>query len=312
MTLQELMAAPQYSIPQERKERILLAHLNELTARHQSKCDAYARLLETVFPDTAVAGRLREVPYVPVGLFKSHLLSSIPPERVFRTLTSSGTTGQQVSRVVLDRETAGLQSAALASIMMHVLGRERLPMIVVDTPAVLKDRTRPSARAAGVLGMMNFGRNHFWALNDDMRLDRDGLQEFLLRHASRPILLFGFTFMVWACFFEGIRGLGLDLSNGILVHSGGWKKMESLAVDNAEFRRRFRQETGLERIYNFYGMAEQAGSVFLEGEDGLLYPSNFADVIVRDPATWEEAPPGRRVSFRCSACCRAAIPGIRS
>ena len=40
-------------------------------------------------------------------------------------------------------------------------------------------------------------------------------------------------------------------------------------------------------------MVEQIGSIFLEGPGGLLYPPNFADVIVRDPETWEPAANGQ-------------------
>jgi hypothetical protein len=39
-------------------------------------------------------------------------------------------------------------------------------------------------------------------------------------------------------------------------------------------------------------MVKQVGSVFLEGSNGFLYPPGFADVIIRDPVTWEEAPVG--------------------
>ena len=58
------------------------------------------------------------------------------------------------------------------------------------------------------------------------------------------------------------------------------------SVDNAVFRQALGQAFGLTRIHNFYGMVEQIGSIFLEGPDGLLYPPNFADVIIRDPQTW--------------------------
>ena len=140
--------------------------------------------------------------------------------------------------------------------------------------------------------MMNFGRKHFYALDDDMNLNEAGLASFLEAHGSRPFLIFGFTFMVWQYLLQRIAGRGLDFSNAILVHSGGWKKLEEMAVSNPEFRRRFAAEAGLIRIYNFYGMAEQVGSVFLEGDDGYLYPPNFADVIVRDPLTFREQPIG--------------------
>jgi hypothetical protein len=61
------------------------------------------------------------------------------------------------------------------------------------------------------------------------------------------------------------------------------------AVDNARYRQELAGTTGLTDIHNYYGMVEQTGSVFLEGNDGYLYPSNFSDVIIRDPATWQEA-----------------------
>ena len=40
-------------------------------------------------------------------------------------------------------------------------------------------------------------------------------------------------------------------------------------------------------------MVEQIGTVFLEGPTGgSLYCPDFADVIIRDPETWAELPPG--------------------
>jgi hypothetical protein len=292
MTLQELMEAPQYSLPRIDKEAALLDPLNELTRRHGEACPEYGRLLKVLHHGRVRAASLDEVPYVPVGLFKTHALRSIPAERVFKTLTSSGTTGQSVSRIFLDRETASLQSLALSRIMMHVLGGNRLPMLIVDTDALIKNRESFSARGAGVLGMMTFGRNHLYVLDSEMGLKLEALQEFLQRFGAAPFLMFGFTFMVWAHFYQRIRALGLDLSQGILIHSGGWKKLQESAVGNAEFKACFRRDAGLERIYDFYGMVEQVGSVFLEGEDGLLYPPNFADILIRDPETLEVAPVG--------------------
>jgi hypothetical protein len=103
--------------------------------------------------------------------------------------------------------------------------------------------------------------------------------------------------------------MGLDLGQGVLVHSGGWKKLEEMAVSNAEFRRRFADQTGLKRIYNFYGMAEQVGSVYLEGEDGYLYPPNFGDVIVRDPLTFREQPVGQAGVIQVLSVLPLSYPG---
>jgi phenylacetate-coenzyme A ligase PaaK-like adenylate-forming protein len=293
MTLDELMHARQYSLPQEQKERLLLEHLNALTARHRASCEGYDRLVRVLHHDVPAAAALADVPYIPVGILKTHELRSIAPSEVFRVLTSSGTTGQRVSRVYLDRATAMLQSAALSKIMIHVLGPQRLPMLLIESPTIVTDRTSFSARGAGALGMMNFGRAHCHALDEQMQLQLPRVKEFLARFGGQPFLIFGFTFMVWAYFYQQIKGLGLDLSNGTLVHSGGWKKLIEQSVTNDEFKAAFRRDTGLHRIYNFYGMVEQVGSVFMEGEDGYLYPPNFADIVIRDPMTWNELPMGK-------------------
>ena len=292
MSLDVYFDRPQFSIPQDEKERLLLDTLGELTQSHLSGSSGYRRIVDTL--DRPAARSLADLPYLPVSLFKTHLLQSVDEAEVFKTMTSSGTTGQAVSRIILDRRTADLQSRALSSIMQRVLGKQRMPMIVIDTPNVVKNRAMFSARGAGVLGMIQYGRKHFYALDDAMRLDLDGLRAWLAQYGDGPILLFGFTFMAWKYFLQEIirSGAEVDLSNGVLIHSGGWKKLQDEAVGNQEFKDAFRSATGLARVHNYYGMVEQVGSVFMEGDDGFLYPPNFADVIIRDPMTWEPAAPG--------------------
>ena len=292
MKFDELLKLPQYSLPYAEKERVLLDGLNELDEHHRRNCPEYNRLVSVLWPDYRKAETLAELPYLAVGLFKSHRLCSIPKEKIFKTLTSSGTTGQAVSQIFLDVETAQRQSAALSRIMTHTLGPNRLPMILVESSALLKDRARFSARAAGVLGMMTFGRDHFYALDENMDLDEKGLHAFLEKVNGKPFFMFGFTFMIWQYLYQRIADRSVDLSQGILVHGGGWKKLQELAVSNEEFKRKLRERTGLSRIYNFYGLVEQVGSIYVEGENGYLFAPNYADVIVRDPLTWEPAPMG--------------------
>ena len=286
--LEECLARRAYSIPASEKEALLTAAFNELTAHHYDHCPPYARILDGYWGQRRVAAQLADIPYLPVSLFKLRRLLSVDEEDVRVTLTSSGTTGQAVSQILVDRESSMLQQKALANSLMHVLGPKRLPMLVIDTDAVFKDPRMMSARGAGVLGQMRFGRDHAFALRPDVA----AVRAFLEKHGEAPFFMFGFTFMVWANFYEKFRDLGLNLSNGVLIHSGGWKKMAEKAVDNQVFRASLKEAFGLTRVHNFYGMVEQIGSIFLEGTDGLLYPPNFADVIIRNPETWEVAPVG--------------------
>ncbi|WP_229397923.1 LuxE/PaaK family acyltransferase [Micromonospora okii] len=282
-----------FTLDQAAREARLLPELVELTEHHRARSPEYARLLAALgHPPGRRYDRLADLPWLPVRLFKHHVLKSIPDDEVFKVLTSSGTTGD-VSRIFLDREAAGLQQKMLSATLGAVTGPKRLPMLLVDTRALFKNRASFSARGAGVLGLMNFGRDHTFVLDEQERPDPEAVRAFLDRHGDRPFLIFGFTFMTWLYLYELAREHSFDLSNGILIHSGGWKKLVDRAVDNAEFRRRLTADTGLRRIHNFYGMVEQIGTTFLEGPDGGgLYCPDFADVIVRDPRTWAEVPAG--------------------
>jgi hypothetical protein len=281
-----LVGPAQYSLRQAEKEERLTERLRDLTLLHSERCDPYGRILAALEQDPGRISSLAEVPMIPVGLFKSHALRSIPEDRVFKLVTSSGTTDAAVSRVYLDATAAQLQTRTLAGIMTHWLGPSRLPMIVVDAQSTLRDRRTFSARGAGIIGMATFGRDHFYALDDDMRLDRDGLLRWLNKHAGSPILIFGFTFMVWEHLLKAVAPGDLDLRNAVLIHSGGWKKLADRAVDSHEYRAELKRVTGLRRVHNFYGMAEQIGTVFVECEAGFLHAPNAADVLVRDPTTW--------------------------
>jgi hypothetical protein len=282
-----------FTLSQPEREAQLLPQLVELTEHHRSTSPQYARLLAAIGHGPGRPyHRLADLPWLPVRLFKHHELKSIDDAEVFKVLTSSGTTGD-VSRIFLDKEAAGLQQKMLSATLQTVIGPRRLPMLLVDTKALFKNRAMFSARAAGVLGLMNFGRDHTFVLDEENQPDADAVRDFLGRHGDQPFLIFGFTYLAWLYLYELAREHRLDLTNGILIHSGGWKKLADQAVDNAEFRRRFAEDTGLTRIHNFYGMVEQIGSTFLEAPDGSgLYCPDFADVIVRDPVSWEPVPTG--------------------
>ena len=58
-------------------------------------------------------------------------------------------------------------------------------------------------------------------------------------------------------------------------------------IFSSEVARVFNTEK--EQIHNFYGMAEQTGIIFVDCEMGFKHVPNFADIIIRDVQTLEEA-----------------------
>ncbi len=282
MTLETLFEQPVYAL--EKKQETLLEMLRALTSHHQLQCASYANILHALGYEDA--NTLETLPYLPVRLFKMLELRSVPEHEVIRTMVSSGTTSQQLSKIFLDAQTAAYQTKALVKILQNFLGKSRLPMLIIDSQSTLKNPQR-SARAAGILGLSNFGRDHTYVLDDAMHLQNDVLDAFLQKYHNTPILIFGFTFMVWEYFLQPLKAHGIDLSNATLLHSGGWKKLQDQAVDNATFKALLQQHTGIKKVHNFYGMVEQVGSIFMECEAGHLHTPSFADIIIRDPMTLE-------------------------
>lgn len=264
-------------------DQAFLKEMQALCAHHYEHCLQYRRLIDSQ-GGLQSYNKLVDVPVLMVSVFKQHSLKSVAESEVFKVLRSSGTTGLQ-SQIYLDRETAIAQSKALVKIVQGYLGNQRYPMVLIDHAEHTKNRQQFNARAAGVQGLSIFGRDHFYALDSDMQFDFEAFLKYLQKYEGQAILFFGFTFMVWAHFVEYLirHDIKLDLSDSILLHSGGWKKMLDRAVDNDQFKAVLKERLGITRVHNFYGMAEQTGSIFVECENGHLHESDYGKVLIRKP-----------------------------
>lgn len=303
--------AQPFAYREDIKGPALLSTMNALTRWHRERCEPYANMIERLFRQSD-ADSLDEVPYLPVRLFKTTELRSVPAGEIIKTLTSSGTTGQAVSRIYLDRETSMRQTRVLSAIMATFLGKKRWPMVIVDSSDLLKDRTRFNARAAGILGFSTYGRDHFYCLDDALSLDAAGLQAYLDRHTDTPILLFGFTFVIWQGLYQSALRQGVRLlfpKGSLLIHGGGWKRLLDQSVGNEEFKERLHEQFGIDLVFNYYGMVEQVGSIFMECEHGHLHSPAYADVIVRDPHSLQPVPDGTPGVIQVLSAIPLSYPG---
>ncbi|MEP4890013.1 MAG: acyl-protein synthetase [Aliiglaciecola sp.] len=306
-SFEELMSADVYGLEQDKKTALLIPVLNKLHQLHQSQNTQYRHIVNQ---QTAEQQKMDELPYLAVRLFKHLNLKSIPDAEVFKTLQSSGTTSQTPATIYLDKATSARQSKILVKILQQRIGKQRLPMLIIDSPDILK-KPEFSARAAGIQGLAFFGRDHTYALDQNMQPNWPVIEAFCQKYAEQPVLIFGFTFMVWLYFIEMLHlsGKRIELPKGVVIHSGGWKKLIDQQVDNDTFKQRLLETTGISRCFNFYGMAEQVGSIFVECEKGHLHAPVFADVLIRDPFTLKPCDIGEQGLVQVLSALPSSYPG---
>lgn len=284
-TVEELFEIAPYSLKKEEKHEVLTNILRDLSINHAYHCQEYDKLIKNFGINLENVNSYYELPMLPVRLFKEYDLRSVDKEQIYKTMTSSGTSGQQVSKIYLDKETSTNQTKTLVKITSDFLGKKRLPMLIIDTKAIIKNRKLFSARGAGILGFSMLGYDVTYALNEEMQFDYETVETFLEKHQGEDIFLFGFTYIIWQHLYKELRQSDkrIDLSKGIMLHGGGFKKLLDEAVDNETYKGCLKEVCGLEKIYNYYGMVEQTGSIYMECECGHLHTSNFSDVIIRNP-----------------------------
>jgi phenylacetate-coenzyme A ligase PaaK-like adenylate-forming protein len=280
----DLPEIPLYTYNKQIKQEFFLEQILELFDHHCNHSVDFNRMMLSVNYCKQKIRLIEDLPFIPVRLFKLFELSSVSSDQVIKTMTSSGTTGQAVSKIFLDKQTSSLQTRILSRIVSSFLGNTRVPMIIIDCESTVKNRSQFSARTAGITGFSIFSSKRLFALNEDMSLNLEGIKTFLEDNKSKTIFIFGFTFIVYQHFYQELLKTlhKFDFSNAVLIHGGGWKKLISEAVDNETFKSQLNSICGLSRVHDYYGMVEQTGTIHMECEYGYLHTSEYSDIIIRN------------------------------
>lgn len=267
------------------QKKNFLATLIELTKLHKKNCKNYFNILKNIKFKFKKKMLLEDLPFLPSSLFKEIELYSIKKKNIFKTLKSSGTSGQNVSQIFLDKKNAKVQTLVLSKIFKSVLGEKRLPMLIVDENPSNINKKLFNAKMAAILGFSIFGYDHTYLLNQDNKIDYKKLNLFLDKYHHKNFIIFGFTSNIYEALVNRLnkKMINPNLKNAILIHGGGWKKMEDIKINNSKFKNMLLTKLNIKNVINYYGMVEQAGSVFLECNKCHFFKTSiFSDVVIRD------------------------------
>jgi hypothetical protein len=312
-----LSLSPFLQDPEHKQARLLPLLKAELGYACQ-KHAGYKNYIEKWPISYVAADCVANLPFLPVALLKADPpLSFIPAEQVKRTLTSSATTSQFPSRVVIDAATARRMSKGAVTILRDFIGSNRRPYLVVDTPEVMRSSNGMGARAAAIQGLQPFASTTFYCLaletEQRFKLLLSELEEFACCNRDGQVLVYGLTFILWNHLIKPLleANICLNLPNVMVLHSGGWKRLQDQAVEKITFNQQCANVFGCapDRIIDFYGMVEAVGIVFPDCPEGNKHASAFGEVIVRDPLTLEPVIPGQLGIIQICSVLPSSFPG---
>ncbi len=314
--IREIIQSRQYSMTYKEKERRLLPLLEMQVQKCHDSIPFYREYVRKARLPRSGYASYAEVPYLHVDVFKEFDLCAVPQDQVVRVLKSSATSTGTPSKIYLDKPTAFRQTRALASTIMDVLGNQQRAYLVLDCKEVNAQGSTLTARGAALRGFMPFASSMTYALTQSggsLELDIDALTNFFEQNEGKPIVVSGFTYIIWINVIQRLRdkGIRFDHPQMKVFHSGGWKRLTELSVEKMAFSEGVAQAFGCQPtdVRDFYGMVEQVGVVFVDCEAGNKHTPNFAEVAIRDFMTLKPVQPGQQGLIQVLSVLPTSYPG---
>jgi hypothetical protein len=316
--IDRLLSMSPYSQPPEERQAGLLEILKDELDYACQRHAGYQNFVQHWPRDYRSAARVADLPFLPVGILKANPpLSLVDCHEIKRTLTSSATTSQVPSRVVLDSPTARRMTKGVVSIVRDFIGPDRRPYLVVDTPSFQGIEGELGARGAAIQALQPFASatTHCLSLSEkgELKLDLDRLIDFARSHQKTEVLVYGFTFILWNHLVKPLtaEGICFNLPKVRILHSGGWKRLQDQAVEKPVFNEQLARVFGCspDCIIDFYGMVETVGVIYPDCPAGNKHGPVFGDVIVRNPLTLEPVAAGEHGIVQVCSVLPTSFPG---
>jgi phenylacetate-coenzyme A ligase PaaK-like adenylate-forming protein len=289
--VEHLLSLEPFAHARGAREKPFLDAMKESLEFHQQHSEAFQKLCAAQQFDAKGEFALADIPLLPVRLFKTMKLLSVPEGVITRNIRSSATTGKIPSQVFLDGITTKRQTKALAAIMSDFIGKGRKRFIIFDAPATMKASAGGdlSSRGGAIRGFLPFAKSMRCVLDENLELDTAALKAALEEiQEDDEVCIFGFTWLLYQVTSKN-EGLASEkFCEAKVLHIGGWKKLTDLKVDKEKFNETIARFFGAqtENVRDFYGMTEQLGTIYIDCEAGNKHVPVYADLLIRDAETF--------------------------
>ena len=259
---------------------------------------------------------LNEIPFIPSNIFKKLKLSSVDKNEIIKIVHSSSTTGKTPSTILIDKITSERQQKIIISILSNFIGKNRKSFLILESKNNVSTGDEMSSRSSAVRGLTPFMKNLEFILKNDLTLNFENMNklkfEVTIDHA-----IFGFTWILYL-FIEkyqndkNVKELFSKLNKPLILHSGGWKKLQNIKISKTEFNQKVSDffKTEPNNVIDFYGLVEQLGTIYPDCEYGFKHVPNYSHIIIRDIHTLEPVENGNRGFIQILTPIPHSYPGV--
>ena len=267
----------------KKNEKWFLNNQKKLSIYHSENSIFYNKLSKSLFKPLKKIKKIYELPYIHVSAFKNFEIKTNKIKKNIKVFSSSGTSQKNKSRIFLDPKTSILQIKALEKIFQDVI-EKKTSIFFLEKKNFFSSKENFSAKGAAIKGFSQLAKKSYFLKDSNNKLNISKLKKYIEKSPKKKFVIFGFTSQIWFDLISTLKKKKIYFQKncGVLIHGGGWKKLEKLKVKNTEFKKNAKKFLGVKKVLNYYGMIEQTGSVFLECERGFFHCSIFSDILIRN------------------------------
>lgn len=230
----------------------------------------YRAYLELLGVKPGSVQTLAQLPFLPISLFKQHLIQTgeWTPERLF---SSSGTTGQQTSRHALRSPDFYRENARRG--FQHFYGPVAPYCMLALLPAYLERQGSSLVfMADDFIQQSECPHSGFFLYNTDE------LVQILsdCKKNGQPVLLLGVSFAL----LDLAEQYPMDLSGCIVMETGGMKGRRR-ELTRSELHAQLKAAFQLDSVHSEYGMTELLSQAYSQGQ-GIFRPTPSMKVLSRE------------------------------
>ena len=280
--LKQIFDLDLYSLTRNSKQKIFYKYFKILNKHHIKNSKLYQNFFGNIkFKD--FDKQLSKLPPLHVNMFKNHDLISVKKKNISSILTSSGTTTSLKSKIYIDIFNSRLQKLVLFKLFNENISKKKIPIIFIENKKI-NENNFISAKNAALSGFSLFASKRHYLLDDKNEIDYNKLGQFT-KNLNDTFLIFGFTYDVYENLIQKFKKSKKEYNfkNCILLHGGGWKKLEKKKINHKKFNLKLKKKFNFKKIINYYGLIEQAGSIFFScKENDYFHVSNFSEISILD------------------------------